>query len=321
MGHNPNAPSSDQICAAWNAIGASVTHTQLFSLGASYVVKFSPDESKLVVVRTKQLALLDASTGAILQAVVFRDGADADFSSDGRWIAALDTSGGCTVFTAPELEALHSFPGIGEGPGPVFGPTGDLFVQGSWNGDLLVRATESGEVVLHEREPGRMISHLACSPDGKLFAYVSSTEREDIVRLRRWPFDENPPEDAMVLSGAGASVEALALSLNGHLAIRQIEELSVWDIESNERIAQRDEQISGTDEALCWSPENQLAATETDAPEQDKVTGLTPSLQEQWNVDVPYACAIDYSPSGSLIAIGSWEDGMVLRTSDQVATA
>lgn len=288
----------------------------LLRIGQSYDIKVAPDERTLVAITNSRVALWDMHSGEVVASREFSDPAYADFSPDGSRIAVVNTGGECRVFTADGLEEVARLTeqGLGEGPKIVFGPDGDLLVQASWNGDIVVWSVPAGELVHRERERGRMIEAVAHRPDRKLFAYTSAVrgESEVDVRVRRWPFDEHDPEDALRLTEGRPSIEAMALDSEGRLAIRASARLSVFD-PAGHRLASRNAQISGVGGSVAWSARGELAATDRRPDGAHGVSVLTAGLEEVWAIELPYACAVDFSNSGDLLAVGSWEAGAVFR--------
>lgn len=43
----------------------------------------------------------------------------------------------------------------------------------------------------------------------------------------------------------------------------------------------------------------------------DMALGLTAELQDLWTIDLPYACSVSFSRTGDVMALGSWERGLV----------
>jgi hypothetical protein len=286
-------------------------------IGQSYDIKIAPDERSVVALTNSLVVAWDLESGEVARSTEFADGAYADFSPDGSRIAVVNTSGECRVFSADGLDELARLTGegLGEGPDVLFGPDGDLLVQASWNGDMVVRSVPDGEVVNREREPGRMIEALAHSPDRRLFVYASALRgRNEVrVRVRQWPFDANGPDEVLRLTDGHPSIDAMALDGPGRLAIRERDRLSVFD-SAGDRLAERDAQISGMDGRVAWSPRGELAATDRSSSGRHGVTVLTADLEGLWETELPYACAVDFSNSGDLLAVGSWEAGTVVRT-------
>jgi WD40 repeat protein len=227
----------------------------------------------------------------------------------------VNTSGGCGVFAYPDLALVTRLSGrnLGEGPGALFGPDSDCVVQGSWGGDLVVREIEHRTVVFTERNPGEMIQAIACNPDRDAYVYCVTRMDHAIVRVRSWPFEGDRGEDVVRLDGSESRVKALALDAAGHLALRTRAAVSVWELEGPARLADRDVGESGTQEDVAWSRDEEVATTGSEGAKMKQATGFSDRLEQRWSVAVPYACSLDYSPSGQLIAIGSWERGVVLR--------
>jgi WD40 repeat protein len=113
--------------------------------------------------------------------------------------------------------------------------------------------------------------------------------------------------------------EALALDAAGQLVARVTshgKELSVWALSTGsarpELVARASWlPISGTGEAVAWSPSGDLLALAGAG-----VTRVyTPALHEVGRVEVTYSSSVDFSPSGDLLALGAWSKGFVIPSS------
>ena len=201
-------------------------------------------------------------------------------------------------------------------PGALFGPDGTRYVQLGWDGNLVVRDAETGGWVLQERDAGRILHLLACSSDRSTFAWVSETADDSFVRTRRWPFTEHEARDAIRLPGTRARAYSLAIADDGRIALHETaadepERISIWA--AGERVAERASDHGGTQRAVAWSPDGTLIATDRDHAGIDRLLALSPTLAARWTFALSYPCAATVSPSGELIAVGSWERGAVLR--------
>jgi hypothetical protein len=110
------------------------------------------------------------------------------------------------------------------------------------------------------------------------------------------------------------SADKVALDGSGRLAVQRYAGLGVYDVETGAELATREsEQIGGR--GVAWAPDGELAAVESSFT-TNAVVGLgDEALEPRWSIELPYACAVAYSPSGALLALGSWEKGLVARRS------
>jgi len=289
------------------------------SIGPSDALAVASSEASLAVVSGHHLKLWDLERATRTDRVRWPNGSGVDWSRDGKHIAVTNTSGRCAVFLAADLAADPAIGAqtFGEGPGPLFAP-GLSVVHGSWNGDLVVRSAADGGVLSHDREPGRRITRLAATSDRSQFVYASQGDGGTVIRLRDWPFDENDAEEIFTLPATSSSIDALAIDDHGRLAVRMREQLLVLRVETGQPVASRHVSPSGTEEAVAWSPTGELVATDS-STDGKLVRGMTEALEDQWHASVPYACAAAYSSSGRFLALGSWEEGLVLRRVDEDA--
>jgi hypothetical protein len=91
----------------------------------------------------------------------------------------------------------------------------------------------------------------------------------------------------------------------GAVALRDVGELDVPPDGSVAVAAAAPASWSGTQQAVAWTDERTLVATNG-----DEVVGLSADLVPLWSMTVPYAAALDYSAAAGLLAIGSWQRGV-----------
>ncbi|MDA0160884.1 WD40 repeat domain-containing protein [Solirubrobacter ginsenosidimutans] len=284
-------------------------HAQAFALGVSFDMRFAPDESALYVVASR-LQRWDLHTGKRTHAVAWSNGHGIDVSPDGTRVVSANTSGDVIMLDAASMEQLWLVRGrtFGAGTAAVFVAGGAAFVTCSSRGDLVVRDTETGSILLHEHEEGRQIVELACSPDRERFVFINNLDGAPALYVRRWPFSEHA---ARVLP-IGGSADKVALDDSGRLAVQRYAGLAVYDVETGAELAAREsEQIGGR--GIAWAPDGELAAVESSFT-TNAIVGLAgDALEPRWSLELPFACAVAYSPSGALLALGSWEKGLVAR--------
>jgi WD40 repeat protein len=288
-------------------------YEQAFSVGVSYDLCFAPDESALFVV-ARRLQRWDTVTGRRTHSVAWSNGSGIDVSPDGRRVVAMNTSGDAIMLDAASMEQLWVVRGrgVGEGTAPVFSPDGSAFVTGSRGGDLVVRDAETGDVVLHER--AAWITGIACSPNRKLFGISRYAEHESAIELRCWPFSDHDGRQLLV----GAPVGEVALDAAGRIAASTRSGVAIYHA-SNGSLLRRGAAEHSSVGGLAWAPDGELVAVDRF---DNTVLGMDDqTLTPTWTLELPYACAAAYSRSGALLALGSWERGIVASRTGAVTTA
>jgi WD40 repeat protein len=192
-----------------------VSHRRLapgFRIGRSFAARFSPDGARLATLG-KRITLWDvASRQRVATGPPLAHASSVDFSPNGRTLAAKNTAGDILIMDVPDLTERVRFPGagFGEGPGLLFAPGGQRFVDAAWSGLLSVRDTRTGAV--HWQEAGGDIYRLAATRDRRLFVYTRG-DRARIaqhVYIHSWPLDTTPEP-----IGSLRDVHALAISDEG----------------------------------------------------------------------------------------------------------
>lgn len=286
----------------------------LFRIGVAYDVRLRrTEEVLLTIASSRQIKLWDCNTGVSIHAAGVRDAAHLDMSHAGDRALVSTTSGGCSLFSMPELDPLRSIRAIGEGPRPWFSADGDAFVQASWAGQLRVHSATSDETLLDEREADRMIVGLCASEDRRLFVFTSTVNDVVLVTLRRWPFDTNAGEEVARVHSPGASDAECALIDGERLLLRSGQRLVVLELTTGRTLAERHLETSGVTEAVAALPTGELLATMRGPGDARYVVGLSCDLEPLWRIKAPYACALDHGDSGSLLVVGGWEGGFVYR--------
>jgi hypothetical protein len=218
---------------------------------------------------------------------------------------ALDSS---TLDLATDLGGT----GRNDGCGPAVA-SDESFVEGTTDGRLLVRSLRTGATLLQEVEQQVMITQMCISHDRSLVAYgvaMRQDDKEVQIRLRRLPFDSNPPH--LVRSTPGGLPWAIAVDSPDHIATIVGTRLSVWSATDGTVRAETAVPVSGTGWALAWRPRH----SELVACYQHRAIGFDLDLQEVWSLDLPYACSAAFSSDGQTMALGSWGQGMIGTRSD-----
>jgi hypothetical protein len=231
------------------------------------------------------------------------------------------TSGALLVLgpldSATELTAIDN--GRGEGAAPRYSRCGRFIVDASWSGHLVVLDATAGECIDHREFPSDRIVELALSATGdKWFAHHSpraATDRPpdpDYFSVWSLPLPESPhrilrPDFRFVhdsaLSGSG---ELLAL----HHGAPPVN-LSIVNVSTGEIACESKIEVGGTGGRMAWASSGELAVVE-----RHRVRIYSAELAVLGEYELNYACDVAFSPRGDLVAIGSWESGRLLSTSD-----
>jgi WD40 repeat protein len=285
-----------------------------FRIGSSFQARFSSDGSLLATLG-KRVTLWDvAGRRRIATGPPLAHASSVDFSPDAPLLAAKNTSGDILILGLPDLteRARFSGAGFGEGPGLLFAPDGEQFVEATWSGLLTVRAVATGTVQWQEQ--GDAIYSLATTRDRRLFVYTRSDHAQvgQRVFLRSWPFDGAPQP-----LGSFHDVHALAISDDGTRVAIASDTLLIVERSADGAwpTVARGTQLphGGTGQALSWSPDGRLLA-HTNAR---MATVLDTQLTIRHQESLPCPSDAQFVPRGDLIAFGDWSAGVVLAWRSQ----
>lgn len=279
-----------------------------FRVGPSFGVCFSPGGDWLATIGARIVVWDVDGRVRLRSAHPFSHPSSVDFSPDGQRIAIKNTSGEIVVLDGGTLEVLARHDGRpwGEGSDVMFSPCGEYLVDGSWKGSLLVRETLTGNVVW--RQDGGMVSLLTCTPDRTVWVHDGGG-----LTVRPWPFSEDRRELEYGIGGGG---DAIAIDPTATLLAKVgWDRLEVWDLAKSDGRAEvltraRVEPVSGTGRALAWAPSSDLLGF----ARSGGTSFLTRDLEVVSQVPLEYACAVAFSPSGHLAALGAWSKGFVIKT-------
>lgn len=297
-----------------------------FFTGKSYQLRFTPDGSAMVAF-ARDLAVWSISLrkkiafGHRLKHIAF-----VDVSPTGRSVLLKSTSGAMCVLSLPELTTIQSFPVkcASEGCQALFSPCGNYVIDGSWSGLITAHDLKTSELSTWDRHDRTLIISLCSTTDRALFAYVlqpiaknriDPPEPSRIV-LRRWPFDRH---EAEVIQSNWSYVLAISLSPDGgKLAVLQIHKsgeftLGVHSLSGDLKVQSRSVLPSFTNHSLAWSPDGATVA----CVESGQISLFeSATMSRVAKQSAPYPSHVEFSPSGELLAIGSWEQGLVVRVQD-----
>ena len=158
-----------------------------------------------------------------------------------------------------------------------------------------------------------MVADASASGGRTVWAFVVSKigdphdPNHDHVSFRSWPLDARASLKRMdplpALCCARLSPDGKRLAV-----IQKWTKLSVFDLETTTIIATTKLE-SAARAALTWSPDGKLLGT---VQEGRWTLHASDDLREVGSLTGPYPCALDFSPDGRLLALGSWERGVVL---------
>jgi WD40 repeat protein len=279
-----------------------------FRLRSSYDVAFSPSGEMLATVGKQRQATLwnVRQRRQIAVNKLLTHPSSVTFSPDGACYAIKNTLGEIVICTVSrgELVSRYKPDGQNEGCRILFSADSQYLIDGSWEGRMDVRSVTNLEPTFSEGFEGCMVSDASASGDRTVWAFVV----RDHVLFRRWPLDAKGSLQRMVPLPALCCAR-LSPDGNRLAVIQKWITLSVFDLKTNAITATTKLESAATFAALTWSPDGKLLGT---VQEGRWTLHVSDDLKQVGALAGPYPCALDFSPDGSLIALGSWERGVVL---------
>ena len=290
------------------------------NIAASYEVAFTPDGQRLVAVG-QRVAIWNLATRKRQGAYrPFAHPSSVDVSPSGAHCIVKSTGGELALMSLDAQPVITKVPvrEAAEGAAALFSPCGEFVVDAGWDGGLAVRALPSGKVQFKKTFRNRMLPHLACDARRELYVFHRHATSEkpvgpaDELVLRRWPFDAHPE---VSIAGDWAMDVAVTPSPDGRrLGVAQRDRLSVVDVATGATLAARalDDGVS-VDISVAWSPDGALLA----CIESQQVSFFdAATLARRARHALAYASDVAFSPDGRLVALGSWEKGVVMAVGD-----
>lgn len=291
------------------------------TLGTSYFVRFSPDSAWLASCGERSVYLRRPGISKPKHSVRLRHGSSGDFSPDSRTLVVKTTAGTLHVLgpldAEPELRTLNE--GDGEGPSPLHSACGRFIIDASWSGRLAIFASQDGTSVAHrEFSSDMLVELLSASGSDTWLVHHSPRSTTDTdppdpdyfsvctLPLVGEPHREIRPGLRFVRHSALSSSETL-LAIN-HGA--PPEKLSIIDAHTGETVSTTRIDVGGTGGRMAWAPSGELAVVE-----RHGVRTYSADLTALGELELEYACDVAFSPTGELVAIGSWSSGRLLPAS------
>ena len=296
-------------------------------IGTSNTVAFSRD-GRLLAVLGRDVFVWDvALQSKAVRCHPFAHPSDAAFSPDQRHLAVKSTSGQIVIIDAQSGQTAVDFKNTadGEGSNLQYSSCGEYIVDGSWSGRLAVRRAGSGAHEFAQEFAGEMIRSVHSSSDGKRWIIAhgckaTSHDRPpppDYFSVWVWPFR---PGGYRLLPERVAFARSSALSPDGSvLAVvhgAPPDMVSVFRPSDGTCVGTVSIRSGGTGHALGWSADGRLIGSVQD---QIVVFYAWPTLGRMHELALAYPSDVAFSPSGDILALGSWQVGWVLPA-DPLAT-
>jgi len=284
------------------------------------VVRFSPDGASLACFARDVGVWHLASRKKRLKCHPLSHPASICFSPDGSRLAVKNTSGRIVIINVEDGSILSDFRNgkDGEGSNLLYSICGEYLIDGTWNGRLFVRRSDSGRVEFRQDFRHEMIRAVHSANQGAVWVInhgpkaTSDTDPPPPAHFSiwQWPFEKN---SFATFSQGSPFVRRSALTSDGRfLALvygTKVMTLAVYDMEKGKEIASSTVETGGTGSALNWSGDGAYLGS----VQAHKVTVYSADrLTKVFEYPLPYASHIAFSPLNDLVAIGSWQGGVVM---------
>jgi WD40 repeat protein len=235
-------------------------------------------------------------------------------------IVVKNTAGQIALLDADQGKLIRMLaqPKRNEGSNILYSPCGEYVVDGSWTGELTVRSTQSGDIAFRKVFPGEMITRVTTTVKGDTWLVVHQprTMTRDkpptsaYVSLWNWPFT-SPYDHVMSHENA---IKAVALSPDAKgLCLVGDDSIGVMSLLSKAFVCLAPYSYSGTQFVATWSPDGQQIAT---VQENSFVFYVAQTMEKLYSIESSRASDVAYSPDGTLLALGSWNSGVLVNRSD-----
>jgi WD40 repeat protein len=281
-----------------------------FLIGVSFRVLFSPRGDALLSCGKRTVILWDvAERKKRWETTSLKDPSELAISPDGSRVAAKNTAGRVLLLDARDGSVVRTLDkGRGEGAGPVFGADGNALVHGSWDGDLFVHDLVSGEDKKRTYE-GEMIRAIHRHDARWIVVRTPTTGSPrggDRVAVYEGSVLGEPSAEFEL-----ADLSHTAISPDGRFLVASRShhgEIALVKIADGSVVATAPAKFGGTGAAIRWSGER------VGSIQEGRVELYRPaSLERTASVDLVYPADVAFSPDGSVVALGSWSEGVVKR--------
>lgn len=193
-------------------------------------------------------------------------------------------------------------------------------MDGNWEGELVVRRSDNGAPVFRAHFPGETVPYVTRTACGTRWAVMHQPKAPSIeanvppawVSIWAWPFSA----PMQCIEFAGERIEGAAIAPDGeHLCFFTLQTLSLMRLS--------DARLVASVPAVClrrvvWAPDGrEIACIRSEGVELRSA----PALDLLEKSALAYACDAVYSQDGSLLALGSWEAGLLAARKDRVVEA
>jgi hypothetical protein len=282
----------------------------------SYQVAFSPDGALLATIGSGLLVWRCPQIEQLAKVSTLSNLSHLAFSPDSRQIAVKNTSGRIALVDVSSQTMTVDFRNQkdGEGTNILFADDGEHLVDGAWKGSHFVRNLQ-GKVVFSEAFEGDVVEKVLRGPDGRYwFRHFRREDRCGRLLGRAWPLERGKFEELTVPCGASDQV---VFTPNGRLLILTAKSKSfsvgLFSFPAMESLSacQIPPLDAGTGKSLGVSPCGRLVAV---IGSESQVVLCATTLSVIASFSIKYGCCVDFSPTDSLMAIGSWSAGHVFDT-------
>lgn len=286
----------------------------------SYIVRFGPDGRSCATIG-RDVSLWDVpARKKRWRSHPFSHPSSLDFSPDGSRLAVKSTSGRIAVLDAESGDVKFDLDNAEEGEGApiLFAPDGEHLIDGSWAGLATVRAARSGRITWRQEYPDEMIVWVAASRRAaSWFSHHQLKSTDDSGRRRGesyyqrhlWPPQECLPERMPIdLENIVASALHPDADRLGVVFGRRENTLAILDVATAALRWRRSVAIGGSGVNLNWSGCGGFVSS----VQKDRIAVYDGETgDEVFAQSLAYPCDAAFSPDGSLLALGSWQDGLV----------
>lgn len=288
-----------------------------FRVGSAYATAFSADGEHLAVVGRDVVLWSVGRRRRVRSNRMLRHPSSLAFSPSGRLFAAKNTTGEILVCDTATADPVSRFfpTNDDEGPGPWFRNESEL-VDGSWASEVRTRNLGDLKPSVLWRREHTMVASLVRAAAVDLWAFTA---------IAKATAAGQPPKPDHVFVGvitdAGAFscvpgswsfVRDIALAPDGEtFALRfgtPDHKLAIVKAKSGAQMAQAPLTQGGTGWSTSWSPDGSTIVLVEKGGFSFRDSR---DLREMGWLPVQYPASISFAPSGTLIALGSWAEGIV----------